>query len=112
MLQLFIGMMAVMGLALAAAVGEHKRAQEALQRGHDEQERRVRERTAELGEANVAPRRQDEERRQAEGRLRQSERQVPGAEKLGQPGAWARDVGPQPVRCSPPPYPTPRVTPD
>ncbi|OLE39434.1 MAG: hypothetical protein AUG00_02075 [Candidatus Rokubacteria bacterium 13_1_20CM_2_70_7] len=92
MLQLFIGMMAVMGLALAAAVGEHKRAQEALQRGHDEQERRVRERTAELGEANVALRRQVEERRQAEERLRQSERQLLEAEKLAQLGAWTRDA--------------------
>jgi len=112
MLQLFIGMMAVMGLALAAAVGEHKRAQEALQRGHDEQERRVRERTAELGEANVALRRQVEERRQAEERLRQSERQLLEAEKLAQLGAWTRDVGTNAVICSEQLYRILGVTPE
>jgi PAS domain S-box-containing protein len=92
LLLVFNGVMAVMALTLAAAVDEHKRAEKALQLAHDELERRVRERTAELAEANVALRGQIEERQQVEERLRQNERQLLEAEKLARLGAWSWDV--------------------
>ena len=92
MLQIFTGMMAVMALALAGAVAEHRRAEEALHRAHGELESRVRERTAELADANVALERQIEERQQVEERMRESERQLLEAEKLAQLGAWTWDV--------------------
>jgi PAS domain S-box-containing protein len=92
MLQIFTGMMAVMALALGGAVGEHRRAEEALHRAHGELESRVRERTAALADANVALGRQVEERQQVEERLRESERQLLEAEKLAQVGAWTWEV--------------------
>lgn len=52
----------------------HKRAQIALQKAHDELELRVQERTAQLVETNAALRAEMAERRNAEEKLRQSER--------------------------------------
>jgi PAS domain S-box-containing protein len=54
-------------------ITERKRAQEALQQAHDELERRVAERTAELAEKNQQLRREIGERKHAEERLRESE---------------------------------------
>ncbi|MGB6065340.1 MAG: PAS domain S-box protein [Desulfomonilaceae bacterium] len=54
-------------------ITEHKRAQEALQKAHDELERRVEERTAELAEINAQLRREITERKHVEERLRESE---------------------------------------
>ena len=54
-------------------ITEHKRAEEALRRAHDELETRVQERTAELARANEALRAEIAERRRAEGALRESE---------------------------------------
>jgi PAS domain S-box-containing protein len=54
-------------------ITERKRAQEALQQAHDDLERRVAERTAELAEKNQQLRREISERKLAEERLRESE---------------------------------------
>jgi PAS domain S-box-containing protein len=54
-------------------VTQRRRAQEALQRAHDELERRVEERTAELGKINEQLRREIAERKHVEERLRESE---------------------------------------
>jgi PAS domain S-box-containing protein len=54
-------------------VTQHRRAQEALQKAHDELERRVDERTAELGKINEQLRREIGERKHVEEKLRQSE---------------------------------------
>ncbi len=59
--------------AVARDITRRKRAEEALQRAHDELERRVEERTAELVLANKQLRAEIEERKQAEEALRESE---------------------------------------
>jgi PAS domain S-box-containing protein len=57
-------------------ITEHKRAEEALQRAHDELEKRVQERTAELEQTNESLRQEVTERNRAEERLRESEEQL------------------------------------
>ncbi len=57
-------------------ITEMKRAQEELQRAHDELELRVTERTAELSRANEQLRREIMERKHAEGKLRESEERL------------------------------------
>jgi signal transduction histidine kinase/DNA-binding NarL/FixJ family response regulator len=54
MTQLFLGVVATTTLLLTAAVVERKRAETALRAAHDELDARVRERTAELADSNVA----------------------------------------------------------
>jgi len=110
--QVFGGMMAVIALALAATVGEHQRAEDALQRAHGELESRVRERTAELVEAEAALRREIDVRRNAYERLRESERQLLEAEKLAQLGSWTWDVATNALTCSEQFYRIHGVTPE
>lgn len=54
-------------------VTEKKQAEEALQKAHDELEEKVRERTAELSQANMILKQEIEERRHTEAMLRESE---------------------------------------
>jgi PAS domain S-box-containing protein len=59
-------------LAVVRDITERKESQEALRKAHDELEQRVRQRTAELGDANRALRREVEERAKAEQAVRAS----------------------------------------
>jgi len=59
-------------------ISERKRAEEALQRAHDELERRVEERTEELAKANEELQAEITERKRAEGALRKSEERLRG----------------------------------
>lgn len=62
LLQSFINVTAVTGLAMTAVVGEHRASKEALRRSRDELDQRVRERTADLVQANAALQTEVEER--------------------------------------------------
>ena len=73
LLQSFVGLSTLTGLLLAAALTERGQAEEEVRRGHDELERRVRGRTAELTLANAALQDEIAERRNAEGALHESE---------------------------------------
>jgi len=59
---------------LIGTIVERRRAEEALQKAHDELEQRVKERTAELTKANEQLKREIKERKQAEEELRESEK--------------------------------------
>jgi light-regulated signal transduction histidine kinase (bacteriophytochrome) len=54
LLQVFMGLVAVMSLVLATTVSEHKRVEAALERARNESELRVQERTVSLSKANEA----------------------------------------------------------
>jgi integral membrane sensor domain MASE1 len=69
LLQVFTGVMAIMALALAAGVAQHRRTEHALRDAHGDLERRVQERTAELAKANAALRAEILERQHVEERL-------------------------------------------
>jgi integral membrane sensor domain MASE1 len=69
LLQVFTGVMAVMALALAAGVAQHRRTEHALRDAQWDLERRVQERTAELAKANAALRAEILERQHVEERL-------------------------------------------
>jgi len=77
-LQAFMGVLSVMGLSLAAVVAEHQQAEEGLRKAHDEQERRVIERTNELAKANLA--------------LQANREQLAKAQQVAQVGSWEWDI--------------------
>ena len=62
-------------ISVTREITERKQAEEMLQKAHDELERRVEERTAELAKANEELRREISERRRTEKALRESEAQ-------------------------------------
>jgi len=67
-----------MALFTTKADVERKRAEAALQKAHDELERRVKERTAELAKSNEQLKRETEERKRAEEKIRESEARYRG----------------------------------
>ena len=73
LLQAFIGVIAVMAMALAAVVSERERAAIAARRAHGDLETRIEERTAALSSANQALGAEIAEREGVEQRLRSSE---------------------------------------
>lgn len=73
LVQAFMGVVALMGLTLAAALSERTRAEYALRQSSEKLEHRIEERTADLTSANATLQEEVAERRQAEQALRQSE---------------------------------------
>lgn len=80
--------------ALIYAV-ERQQAKQALQTAHDELERRVRTRTAELAQANEDLEREMAQREQAAEALRRSQQDLVRAQKLARMGSWRYDVDSQ-----------------
>jgi PAS domain S-box-containing protein len=78
-LQMFLGVVTLMILTLAASRSEYKRVEEALRLGHEDLEARVQRRTSELAEANRALEAQIRERLQTEDALRESQERFSNA---------------------------------
>ena len=91
-LQGFNATVAFTAFFLAALVSERARSREALERGAADLEVRVQRRTTELSEANQRLAGQIAERREAEVRLRRSERQLAEAHEVANIGAWEWDL--------------------
>ena len=77
---------------LAAIALVNKRAEEHLRREHDDLERRVQERTAELVKLNEELRAEISERKDAEEALRQSETRLAEAQRIAHLGNWDWDI--------------------
>ena len=92
-LQLFNATIAFTALFLSALVSERTRARERLQRAADDLDVRVRQRTAQLVEANDQLGREIAERRDAETKLRRSEGELAEAQDLARLGRWEWDLG-------------------
>jgi PAS domain S-box-containing protein len=73
LVQVFLGVVSMIGLVLAAEISERTRAEEGLRRSGEKLELRVQERTADLATANAALQAEVAERRKMESSLRQSE---------------------------------------
>jgi len=73
-------------------ITERKRAEEVLRKAHDELERRVKERTAELSEANRSLEREIAGHRQTEEALRESEASLKRAQRIAHIGSWDWDI--------------------
>jgi PAS domain S-box-containing protein len=91
-LQAFNATVAFTSLFLAALVTERMRHRDALERAAAELEGRVRRRTAELFAANERLTSEIAERKDAEGRLRQQERQLVEAQQVARIGSWEWDM--------------------
>ena len=92
-LQLFNATIAFTAFFLSALVSERMRARERLQRAADDLDVRVRQRTAQLVDANDQLGREVAERRDAETKLRRSERELAEAQALARLGRWEWDLG-------------------
>ena len=73
-----MGVIMVMAMAVAAVVSEHAQGQAALRKAHDDLDLRVKERTAELAEANRA--------------LQTGRAKLAEAQQIAQVGSWEWDI--------------------
>jgi PAS domain S-box-containing protein len=87
-LQAFNATVAFTSFVLAAVVSARLQDREALEIAAADLEERVRQRTSELSGVNDRMRREIAERKDAERRLRQRERQLADAQQVGQVGSW------------------------
>src|SRR4029453_9619756 len=87
-LQAFNATVAFTSFVLAAVVSERLRDREALEQAAADLEERVRQRTSELSGVNDRLRRGIAERKDAERRLRQRERQLADAQQVARVGSW------------------------
>ena len=92
-LQLFNATIAFTAFFLSALVSERTLAREGLQRAADDLDVRVRQRTAQLVEANEHLGHEITERRDAETKLRRSEHELAEAQDLARLGRWEWDLG-------------------
>ena len=92
-LQLFNATIAFTAFFLSALVSERTRARERLQRDAEDLDVRVRQRTAQLVEANEHLGHEITERRDAETKLRRSEHELAEAQDLARLGRWEWDLG-------------------
>ena len=91
-LQLFNAAIAFTSFVLAALVTERRRARAALERSAVELEERVRQRTAELSEANARLQQEILERRRAEKDLRKTGSRLAEAQQIAHIGSWEWDI--------------------
>jgi PAS domain S-box-containing protein len=91
-LQGFNATVALTAFLLAALVAERARSREALERGAADLEVRVERRTQQLSDANRRLAGQITERREAQSRLRRSERQLAEAHEMARIGSWEWDI--------------------
>ncbi len=73
---------------LGRDITERMRAEEALQKAHDQMEQRVKERTADLAKVNEDLKRETHERKQAEKRLRKGQERYALATRAASVGVW------------------------
>ena len=92
LLQTFMGVNAVMALALASVVSEDRRTKGALQQTHQELEQRVKDRTADLTSAIDSLHAEIVERKRAEKSLEDSQRRMIEAQQIAHVGSWQWDV--------------------
>jgi PAS domain S-box-containing protein len=91
-LQLFMAVLSVMMLTLAAQVASRHRIERILNEARADLELRVEERTAELARSNWALQEEIEQRRRTEGQLSQKESQLAQAQAVGHIGSWRWDI--------------------
>lgn len=81
-------------------ITERKQAQEALRQAHDQLEKRVAERTAELARINETLQAEIDERARTEERLRDNEQRLKIAVQTGKLGLWELDLETGTLSCS------------
>jgi PAS domain S-box-containing protein len=99
-LQAFNAAVASTSFFFAAMVTERLRAKEALESAAADLEGRVQQRTKELSAANEELSREIAERREAEARLLQSERQLAEAQRIARVGSWEWEIATNQVTWS------------